>query len=317
MDPSPPRPPRNPRWTLGSRISRAGLRHGVAHPVALAALLGLALNDHIFKVTHPSILTGKLSDVCWLVVMPLVVSALLSMTRLPSRAIRWLSIGGVGLAFVLLQLWPALGNTWVAWFGGSHTADPTDLLALPALALVPIAWTRRRRSAVVILPVALVFSLATSYGFYRDWDRRYPCDGAVDWPPGQPLVIDGMYTTDLAFSTEAFQRAVSVQPVGGEPHELEFVTADGLVGLCVVGGLTPSTDYEWTVGPFESDSYNAVPVPALDVEGTWFFTTGALSDGSDGSCVSLLVEAEHEPCDWEPVDTGLTPSQTLDTGAGR
>ena len=43
------------------------------HPLALAALVLLILNDHLLKDLAPGPLTGKLSDVAGLVVLPLII----------------------------------------------------------------------------------------------------------------------------------------------------------------------------------------------------------------------------------------------------
>ena len=43
------------------------------HPVNLIAMLVLGLNDHWLKAAWPGLVTGKLSDVAGLVVLPLVV----------------------------------------------------------------------------------------------------------------------------------------------------------------------------------------------------------------------------------------------------
>lgn len=124
-------------------------RSGLGHPAALAAIALLLVNDHLLKDSVPGWLTGKLSDVAGLVFFPLLVWAVVQ------RSIA-LCVIGSGAAFAAVKLWqPA--NTGGEWLLGAArwpldaladlslpslapveiVRDPTDLLALPALA---IAW---------------------------------------------------------------------------------------------------------------------------------------------------------------------------------
>lgn len=123
--------------------------------MALAALAVLALNDHWLKGAGiaPGWLTGKLSDVAGLVFFPLLLTAsldcaLLAIARLSGARIdfslrRWklaLAIASTGAAFAALKMIPGLAaaaEDAAATLGWSIriAADPTDLLALPALAV--------------------------------------------------------------------------------------------------------------------------------------------------------------------------------------
>jgi hypothetical protein len=60
------------------------------HPVHLGALVTLGLNDHWFKAMWPGPVTGKLSDIAGLVVLPVVVVAsveLIDLFALPAAVI--------------------------------------------------------------------------------------------------------------------------------------------------------------------------------------------------------------------------------------
>jgi hypothetical protein len=138
-------------------------------PVALAAVALLVVNDHVLKQAYPGWVTGKLSDVAGLVFFPLLlVSAWEIMARRdPSRRALAVACAATALVFVAIKLWPpaGIGYRWgLAMFQWPFRAlaaavrgaglpglapvslvrDPTDLLALPALA---VAWVVGRRRA--------------------------------------------------------------------------------------------------------------------------------------------------------------------------
>ena len=135
------------------------LRSTFAHPLVIAAVGLLALNDHVLKRLWPSWLTGKLSDVVGLVVFPLlfatVVEGLLPLSRRRPAAVLMVSIWATVMGFAAVQLHPwftelyRVGLGWLqypfrALFDASAvplpvvtTPDPTDLVALPAVLL---AW---------------------------------------------------------------------------------------------------------------------------------------------------------------------------------
>ena len=142
------------------------------HPLALVALLVLILNDHFLKQAFPSALTGKLSDVAGLILLPLLIRAAYEWFRevLPSRSGResmpvWVPAAATAAVFSSIQLseWAAsvyetslgflqwLPAAAVASLSGesvppmltvSKVLDPTDLLVLPVV-LIP-AWIASR-----------------------------------------------------------------------------------------------------------------------------------------------------------------------------
>ncbi|GAA3121815.1 hypothetical protein GCM10020001_047700 [Nonomuraea salmonea] len=58
----PPRPP---------RAVNLGMRYAwLCHPVTVAGVLVLLVNDHLLKAAFPGVVTGKLSDVAGLLVAP-------------------------------------------------------------------------------------------------------------------------------------------------------------------------------------------------------------------------------------------------------
>jgi hypothetical protein len=119
------------------------------HPTWLASLALLAVNDHVLKQGHvlPAWLTGKLSDAAGLFVAPALLAALL---RVRTRRTLALAHGVVGASFVLVKTVPAATHVaeWLLSLvvPSRMWTDPTDLVALPALALawrVLLPWMAR------------------------------------------------------------------------------------------------------------------------------------------------------------------------------
>jgi hypothetical protein len=136
------------------------------HPIAVTALVVLVFNDHWLKQHHPSWLSGKLSDVAGLVLLPLWLEVVLRLGGAPERPerVRALAVLCSLVVFSAMQLldsvnvaysWGLAAAQWPAralWSLLSDTpqpalrpvtsfADPEDLLTLPALWLtrwVPI-----------------------------------------------------------------------------------------------------------------------------------------------------------------------------------
>lgn len=138
----------------------------------VVAIVVLAVNDHWAKQRWPGLITGKLSDVAGLAFFPLFLQAgwelfasLLGPVAPSFRVARNAAIL-TALVFCAVKLfepaslayeaglgliqWPLdVGLAWLAGLGTppvrtvSLTRDPTDLLALPALA-VSLVLARRR-----------------------------------------------------------------------------------------------------------------------------------------------------------------------------
>lgn len=150
----------------------------VAHPLTIGATAVLLLNDHVFKQAWPGLVTGKLSDVAGLVVAPAVLgllSGLFRAGRIGAAAATLLT--GAGFAWVKLTHLGAevASAAWSVVNGPSVVlADPSDLVALPALGLAWWAWRRteaapplpdrpaQRLRVVLALPFAVLAIAATS-----------------------------------------------------------------------------------------------------------------------------------------------------------
>ena len=126
----------------------------------------LLLNDHWWKYAFTSWWTGKLSDIAGLVLFPLVlqgsIEVLLWITRnhwAPSRSLLAGCVGATALVFSAIQIVPWAAQAYLRITASVHqfgwllrgseaipphlTADPTDLLTLPALGITLwIGWKR-------------------------------------------------------------------------------------------------------------------------------------------------------------------------------
>lgn len=150
------------------------LRRALLHPVWLAAVATLAINDHLLKGSGmvPGWFTGKLSDVAGLFTAPLLLAVLV---RASSRRV-WLTVHiAIGLVFASIQLSGQAADAWSALMGlvgfpWAITSDPTDLLTLPALLLsyacIPrLARTRTAPShagELVVASAGVMACVATS-----------------------------------------------------------------------------------------------------------------------------------------------------------
>ncbi len=122
-------------------------------PLPVAAVLLLVVNDHVLKGSRlvPSVLTGKISDFAGLFFFPILFACLLRaiLEARPGAAPRTEARGRLpevavlltGLVFVTLKLSPS-ASAWASRFWGVVVPDPTDLVALPSLALAYLYMRR-------------------------------------------------------------------------------------------------------------------------------------------------------------------------------
>lgn len=117
-------------------LTGGDLRAGVAlyRPLPMLAIGVLALNDHVLKGAGllPGWLTGKLSDVAGLFFFPVFLVAL-ARQRIRRTMAAAAAVVLTGIAFAAVKT-SSVANTWVSGNWGTVRLDPTDLLALPALA---------------------------------------------------------------------------------------------------------------------------------------------------------------------------------------
>ncbi len=147
---------------------------GLMHPVPIAAIALLVLNDHWLKYAYPGVLTGKLSDVAGMIFFPLLLQALVELVdrRSPFRPRRSVLLGsamataGVFAATNLSATaadayrtglgavqWPfravlaGLSGESIPELARVHlTQDPTDVWTTPfVLVAVVVGWNRAPR----------------------------------------------------------------------------------------------------------------------------------------------------------------------------
>jgi hypothetical protein len=143
------------------------------HPLAIGAIAALLINDHFFKPAAPGMLTGKLSDFAGLVFFPLFVVgcwelalSALGRWRSPTHRSLVVAVLSTGAAFALVKTTPA-GTAVFSWILGTSqwlaasawaaaaglpwptllpvavVRDPSDLVAIPALALALVVGLNR------------------------------------------------------------------------------------------------------------------------------------------------------------------------------
>lgn len=130
-----------------------GFQHAMrtlAQPLSLLSMAVLFFNDYYLRVVHPSWLTGKLGDFAWLFFFPIFLTAILVWV-LPKKWLKGntpilIGVGLTGLVFTLGKTVPAVLEVmlqtleWVLPWKFTSVADPTDLIALPMMALTFLLW---------------------------------------------------------------------------------------------------------------------------------------------------------------------------------
>lgn len=144
---------------------RAGLgaqRRDAAGPreffsaLPLAAVAVLAVNDHVLKARFPGAVTGKLSDLAGCFLLPLFLSALLAYaTRWPLRARLALGAAATAALFGAVKASAAaaelvgralsIAGAPLGIARSAIVADPTDLAALPLVAVAVLYGLRAGR----------------------------------------------------------------------------------------------------------------------------------------------------------------------------
>jgi hypothetical protein len=118
--------------TVHHREALAGRWRWLGHPAFGAAVVVLALNDHVLKSRYPAWWTGKLSDVAGLAVVATLAAVLLG----PGPGVAVAAAG-----FAALKTVPGVAEAARPLLGGVTLRDAGDLVALAVLP--PLAWLLR------------------------------------------------------------------------------------------------------------------------------------------------------------------------------
>ncbi|MFF7588080.1 hypothetical protein ACFZCK_11430 [Kitasatospora purpeofusca] len=210
----------------GERGAVRAVVRWAGHPGTLAAVAVLLFNDHVAKRLWPGAVTGKVSDLAWMLVSPVVLALVLTpvLSLVPGLrlrgdrpAIAGLAATGAMFAFAKSGPWggEAASAVW-SWSGvpSRIQGDRSDLVALPALG---VSWWLWKRSRAVRGP-----RVAPGPPAARRWWR--PAAAAL----GVPLAVVAMVATSAA---PAPDRAPELWSKGSRPmletSESWWTTRDG------------------------------------------------------------------------------------------
>jgi hypothetical protein len=152
----------------------------LVHPMPLATLAVLLVNDHVLKPTYPSLLTGKLSGAAVLVLLPFVLLAAWDLVRLvrpglPAVGPRLVvsSVVVTMVSYVAIEVVPFASDLYRMGLGLAQWPFRA-LLAMAGSAPVPAVapvqlWSDP--SDLLIVPVSLVV-LAVGPLALRSWTSR-------------------------------------------------------------------------------------------------------------------------------------------------
>ena len=173
-----------PWWAPGTDTGfRQRCASAITHPVTVVALATLLLNDLLFKAMWPDAwVTGKLSDLAWVVfALPLLAFLLSLFTRgnsIGARAAFVTAYVGLPLLYAAfntfdpVHYWILRGISLASGGMGRTPLDATDSIVIPlGWAVATWVWRRpalspdalRMRLGLLVAAVAVLASLATSY----------------------------------------------------------------------------------------------------------------------------------------------------------
>jgi hypothetical protein len=291
------------------------VRAAPAHPLVLGAAVLIVVNNFVLRGHAPGWLTGKLSDVGWLVVAPVLVAALLSFLGASARVAKAGALLGAGGFYVLLQVWPPLG----AWFRPTHVADLGDLLVLPAILGAVVAWRGTRSGAwAPLLALPVLGGVLVGDQYESTQPLSLPCGDGMTWDPADPLVaqLSSLY---IPWDTDSFVRGLRLTDEHGSDIPLVVTGSSARVFVCAREGLRGDTDYTWEIGPWDEGSGNEIPFGHSALPTVRFHTLeGDGPPAADAAaCATLVADLEETAfgrCNGGPRDTGAWDTAE-DTGA--
>ena len=226
---------------MKSICSNGSLRSAAAltHPATLAAVVVLLVNDTVLKPAWPEAwVTGKLSDLAWLIFASPLLALLLSPL---AKRVSWGERAAFVIAYVGLPLLYAAFNTFAALHDAIITVlsvassgksgsplDPTDSLVIPfSLSIAVWVWRRsaidadRLRTRLVLLAagVATLATVATSeeapdFGITHVWAGSDESVLASQFPRHPFASYDGGFTWVSGPSYQGSQAPEVIKDVG-------------------------------------------------------------------------------------------------------
>jgi hypothetical protein len=252
----------------------------LAHPATIAAIIVLAVNDHLLKPAYGTWWTGKLSDAAGLVFAPALLAVAISLCapRIRMRALIPASIATVGIGFAVVKTTAAgaaaASAAWTAIAGPSVVLrDPTDLLATPALAF---AWAIARRT---------VGRQATAAAPPETAVPRLRASAVLRWGVVLPLAV-------LATA------ATTVSP--DDPSATEIAVVDSV--------LVAGTTGEYRIWSTSTDGFTWAEVPSDQAA-----LQKDLVDSAGGTATSACVETSPDTC-FRAVPGRLAVEMSADGG---
>ncbi|GDX79410.1 hypothetical protein LBMAG42_12210 [Deltaproteobacteria bacterium] len=293
-------------------MSAASTR-ALAHPVTLAAAALVLCNDFLLRGAAPGWLTGKLSDVGWLILVPVGLAAAFSWMGVRERRARGASLLLALATFTTLQLWAPLG----AYFSSAHVADAGDLLALPALVLAMLIWRTPRwttRVPAAAGAAALIGTLiADEYSVPNE--GSWPCAALPTWDAATPLRLS-LADVSSPIGGDAFLRGLTLTEDDGASLTLVAAHAQdhGNIVVCAREGLRANTTYTWTIGPWEEPSSNEVAFQHVALDSVTFTTGDAPGEPAPGAAACAALDAANPPTDAAFEACDPNPPLLEDTG---
>lgn len=228
-------------------------RAAIGHPLTVAAAVLMLVNDLVLRVWSPGWLTGKLSDIGFLVVTPVLLAALVGgrVGVRGSASVQGCAIALTVAVYTTLQLWPPLGQL----FSAAHIADAEDLLVLPAVLLAFLCWRPWRWRVPFALPV-LGLALVATQG-EGSVDETHPCAADPEWEPNLPLLVHLSHGPNTEI-TDHFVRGIHLHEPDGADLPIWVTYESGYFAICARDGLRGSTDYVLEVGPWDENYTNEV-----------------------------------------------------------
>ncbi len=267
----------------------SAVREAPAHPLALGAAALVVVNDFVLREAVPGWLSGKLSDVGWLVVVPVLLASLLARVGIGDRVATRAALIVTAAFYTALQLWPPLGQ----FLRPGHVADAGDLLVLPALGLAVLCWRGKARGGAWAIPLLGATLIADSWAVPPD--ATAPCNLQPSWPPGEPLRVTLFPGGTYPYTSEAFLAGFRLLDAEGQALPVVVVPdeGDGMFELlvCARDGLQGDSSYTLHLGPWagtESNQLNFEHPESIELN----FTTEA-GDGAPAAtreaCAALAT----------------------------